>query len=68
MGFKERTILVGEDPKGKIKNIKLTLGQELITDDFELIDYLKEVVNQLKINNKILNEVHDLNVTELDIK
>ena len=29
---------------------------------------LKEIIIQLKINNYILNEVHDLNVTEKDIR
>ena len=30
--------------------------------------FLKDILVELKINNKILNEVHDLNVTELDVK
>ena len=29
---------------------------------------LKEVIIELKINNRILNEVHDLDVNEQDIK
>jgi len=56
------------DPDGKLKSIQLTTGQELITDDFELVDYLKLILIEQRINNKILNEVHDLNVNENDIE
>jgi len=31
-------------------------------------DLFKQLVVEFKINNKILNEVHDLEVNELDIK
>ena len=40
----------------------------LKSSDLSLQQLIKEVVTQLKINNQILNEVHDLTVNELDIK
>jgi len=68
MSFKEQSIIKGEDPKGKFQNGQLTQGKRLITDEFETRELLKEVVKLLKINNQILNEVHDLTVNETDIQ
>ena len=57
------------DSAGKEKFIGLDgiNGDALKTlDENNLL--LKEVVKLLQINNKILNEVHDLNVNEQDIR
>jgi len=68
MGFKERSLIAIKDDKDKIVNVTGTAGGEISTDDFNVKDLIKQVVIQLKINNKILNDVHDLKVNEKDIK
>ena len=53
----KRTKLKTSGAKGD--SLKVVSDQEYL---------LKSILIQLKINNKILNEVHDLNVNEQDIK
>ncbi len=49
-----------------------TASEETATDTKKILtrveDLFRQVVKELKINNRILNEVHDLNVNETDIK
>lgn len=58
------------DSKGK--EVEIGAGPlddgSLKISDSSIYNLLREVVKQLKINNKILNEVHDLDVNEQDIK
>lgn len=55
-----------------LKTDKQTSSEETAIDTKEILirveDLFKQVVKELKINNRILNEVHDLNVNETDIK
>ena len=68
-GTTKGTLILGKDFDNKARPLKIT-GQE--NDELKTSDtnthLLKEVIKLLKINNQILNEVHDLNVNELDLK
>ncbi len=57
------------DPSGKSKSPSFGgLEGDAVKVITEVGEDIKQVVTQLKINNRILNEVHDLNVNEMDIK
>ena len=63
------TAIKGISPGGKLVDIGIDgLARNSLKTFDENNLLIKEVVKQLKINNKILNEVHDLTVNELDIK
>ena len=53
-----------------MSGISLTASAKSPNPDANLrLEYLsKEIIKQLKINNEILNEVHDLKVNEGDIR
>ena len=57
------------DSSGKTKEVGLSgIKGDAIKTSGEQEHLLKQILVELKINNKILNEVHDLNVNEQDIK
>ena len=62
-------VIQGIDAGGKIKEIGVSgIRNDALKTSEENSNLLEEVVRQLKINNQILNEVHDLYVNETDIK
>ena len=63
------TISQGVDDSGKARPLTMTgVNAKLLRVLDENSHLLKELLLELKINNYILNEVHDLSVTEKDIK
>lgn len=58
-----------KDADGNVIPVQIGgVGKDAIKVTEENSRILQEVLVALKINNKILNEVHDLNMNELDIK
>ena len=67
MGFKEASIIKGENPDGEFKNIRVDSVDKLEISDLSIRDLLSQVVTELKINNQILNEAYNLDIKEDDI-
>lgn len=68
MSFSKTQVLKGEDPKEKIKNIKLDLAQRIKIDDADLTELLKIVVIELKLISLKLNCLQPDELDENDLE